>query len=199
MADEMVPTRPAVVLDLDETLVSTTMIRPEGESVCIRVRRRQFFVRFRPGARSFIQSIGRVFDVYFFTSSVREYGNPIIDAIAPEIPADHRFFRDSCVSYCGYPVKDLRLLRRPLNQIVLVDDLEGSALLQPENLIRVQPWQGTDVNDRVLLSQLLPALMEVAPARDLPRALCCSGERNQNGGLFLPSAIGFNRLFESEE
>jgi TFIIF-interacting CTD phosphatase-like protein len=177
--------RPAIAFDLDETLISTSLICSDPESINVRIRRRHFFVRPRPGLLTFLARISTAFDVYFFTSSAREYGNPIIDAIAPGTPGDRRFFRDSCVSFCGYPVKDLRLLNVPLSRILLVDDLEGSALLQPQNLVRVAPWQGSDPRDNVLHAQLLPALMEIADAGDLPSAFLASSRKNQYGGLFL--------------
>jgi Dullard-like phosphatase family protein len=180
---------PAIVLDLDETLISTSLIRPESESIAIRVRRRQLFVRPRPGLSHFIKSLSDSFDIYFFTSSAREYANPIIDAIAPETPGERRFFRDSCIPYCGYPVKDLRLLGRPLSRVLLIDDLEGSALMQPENLIRVSAWQGIDESDNVLIQQLLPALIDIAQESDLRIAFMNSAQRHQYHGLFLSSMV----------
>jgi Dullard-like phosphatase family protein len=176
--------RPALVLDLDDTLVATTFIRPCTETFAIRVRRRQFFARLRPGLLSFIKTVSEDYDLFFFTASAREYGDPIIDIISPETPRERRFFRDSCSPCCGYPVKDLRLLGRPLSRILLIDDLEGSALMQPANLVRVSPWQGSDEGDCVLLGQLLPILREIARERDLPQAIRDAMSRNQCRDLF---------------
>jgi Dullard-like phosphatase family protein len=180
--------RPALVLDLDETLVSTSLIPGDSDSIRIRIRRRVFYVRPRPGLPEFIKTLSSIFDIYFFTSSAPEYANPIIDSIAPGTPIERRFFRDSCVSFCGYPVKDLRVLARPLSRILLIDDLEGSGLMQPQNLIRVSPWQGNDPEDNVLMSQLLPVLLEVSLERDLPAAFGDSGRRFCERGLFRSSA-----------
>jgi Dullard-like phosphatase family protein len=176
--------RPALVLDLDDTLIATTFIRPSTENFPIRVRRRQFFAKLRPGLLSFIKTVSIDYDLFFFTASAREYGDPIVDIISPETPRERRFFRDSCSPCCGYPVKDLRILGRPLNRVLLIDDLEGSALMQPGNLIRVSPWQGTDDNDEVLLGQLLPILREIAHESDLPLAMLDAMNRNQCQDLF---------------
>jgi Dullard-like phosphatase family protein len=177
--------RPALVLDLDDTLIATTFIRPSTENFAIRVRRRQFFAKPRPGLLSFIKTVSQEYDLFFFTASTREYGDQIIDVISPETPHERRFFRDSCSPCCGYPVKDLKLVGRPLNRVLLVDDLEGSALMQPGNLVRVSPWQGTDEGDNVLLGQLLPILQEIAGAKDLPLAMLEAMNRGQCEDLFL--------------
>jgi Dullard-like phosphatase family protein len=159
---------PALVLDLDETLIFGSPIRSDAASIQVRVRNRRFFIRMRPGLADFVKSVSPVFDIFFFTASSPEYANPIIEAIVPESPTDHRFSRENCTMSSGYAIKDLRTLNRPLKQIVLVDDIEGSALFQPRNLVRIAPWYGTDENDKVLMQQLLPLLEEISKARDIP-------------------------------
>jgi TFIIF-interacting CTD phosphatase-like protein len=147
----------------------------------------------RPGVADFIKSVSPLFDLYFFTSSTPEYSNPIIDAIAPGTPAHHRFTRDNCAMHSGYAVKDLRLLDLPVNRIVLVDDIEGSAILQPRNLIRIAPWYGTDEHDNVLLKQLLPVLEILATEEDLPVAFQRALNKSQVADLHtsqIPDALG---------
>jgi TFIIF-interacting CTD phosphatase-like protein len=121
----------------------------------------------RPGLADFIKSVTPLFDLFFFTASSPEYANPIIDAIAPGTPPDHRFSRENCTMSSGYAIKDLRLLDLPLKRLLLVDDLEGSALFQPRNLLRITPWYGTDENDTVLMEQLWPLLESISEAPDL--------------------------------
>jgi Dullard-like phosphatase family protein len=179
--------RSALVLDIDDTLIATSFIRPSTDNFAIRVRRRQLFAKPRPGLAAFIQTVSRDYDIFFFTASAREYGDLIIDAIAPDTPRERRFFRDSCLPCCGYPVKDLRILGRPLSRVLLIDDLEGSALMQPANLVRVSPWQGTDEADSVLMGQLLPVLQEIAGESDLPTAVVTAMQRNQCRDLFMSS------------
>jgi RNA polymerase II subunit A small phosphatase-like protein len=162
---------PAVAFDLDETLVLGTSLQPPSDHFSVRVGRQKVFVSPRPGLVEFMKKVSSVFDVYFFTFSLPAYAKPVIDAIAPETPADHCLFRNQCTEYSGYPVKDLRLLHRPLERVIIVDDMEGSALLQPSNLIRVTPWHGQNLDDRVLTEQLWPLLQSIADESDLPLAL----------------------------
>jgi Dullard-like phosphatase family protein len=162
--------RPAIAFDLDETLVFSTLLKPVNhECFSVKVRKRRMFVQMRPGLLQFLARIQRRYDVFFFTSSAPEYANPIIDKIAPSVLACRRFFRDSCYSQSGYLVKDLSLLRRSLNQIILVDDTPGSALAAPGNLIRVRPWSGEPTDD--LLMRLLPMLESLAYETDLVNSM----------------------------
>ena len=177
-----------LVLDLDETLVFASAIKPQGDSIAVKVGRRRMFVRMRPGVVDLIKQISALFEVFFFTASSREYANQIIDAIAPDTPESHRFFRESCVTRCGYPVKDLRLLERPMSRILIVDDMEGSALMQPKNLIRVSPWYGDD-NDKVLIEQLMPVLLGIACEADLPTACLRVMDQQQFPELFTSQLI----------
>jgi Dullard-like phosphatase family protein len=158
---------PALVLDLDETLVHCSLIAPRsGQYFQVRVRRRHLFVQTRPGLAEFLARVQRIYDVFFFTASTPEYAGLIIDKIAPEVRPCRRFFRDSCKPVSGYLVKDLSILRRPLTQTLLVDDIAGSALAQPANLVRICPWTG-DQRDHVLIDELLPLLESLAFYSDL--------------------------------
>jgi hypothetical protein len=62
-------------------------------------------------------------------------------------------------------------VKYPILVVGIVDDLEGSALWHPSNLIRIDPWYGQDLNDVVLMEQLWPFLEAMAGKRDLPREL----------------------------
>jgi CTD small phosphatase-like protein 2 len=185
MADPAEAARPALVFDLEETLIFGTIIAPPVDCVRIRVGRRRVHVQTRPGLTNALKQLSSHFDIYFFTASDPAYANQVIEAIAPGTPPDHRFFRDSCCTTCGYPVKDLRLLNRPLRQIIIVDDIEGSALFQPQNLIRITPWFGSP-DDDVLCGELLPLLMEKCSADDLPMAVHNSLNEKPRTGIFSP-------------
>lgn len=114
------------------------------QSICfpIKFNRRRVYVTTRPGLQRFYSTVKKMFDIYFFTSSEKKYADQIIDFIDDQVPHERRFFRDSCICYAGYYVKDLSILKRDIKDIVLLDDTEGCALKQPKNLIRVNPWYG---------------------------------------------------------
>ncbi|OHT06358.1 hypothetical protein TRFO_05539 [Tritrichomonas foetus] len=57
-----------------------------------------------------------------------------------------------------------------INRILLIDDVIGNGLMQPYNCIGVLPFQG-ETDDRVLIEDLLPLLMECVKERDLVEAV----------------------------
>jgi TFIIF-interacting CTD phosphatase-like protein len=120
----------------------------------------------RPGLADFLVRVQRIYDVFFFSAALPDYANEIITKIAPGVRSCRRFFRDSCQAVSGYLVKDLSVLKRPLTQTLLVDDIAGSALANRANLVLVKPWMG-DPNDRILSDSLLPFLEEVALSPDV--------------------------------
>jgi Dullard-like phosphatase family protein len=162
-----VVSRPAIAFDLDETLIRALPINPRiGNFFQIKIRKRTVFIQMRPGLMTFLERIQKRYDVFFFTAAQPDYANQIIDKIAPFVSPGRRFARNACRSYAGYLVKDLRILRRPLRQTLLVDDMAGSALSNPGNLIRVKPWNG-DPKDNLLLGNLLPFLEQISVYTDL--------------------------------
>lgn len=163
-------TKPTIVLDLDETIISAGDFKISEDCIAVKVgKRRHAFVRLRPGLSEFLQEAAKHFEIFFFTASSEFYANQIIDIISPNTPKDHRLFRKSCVNLYGYPVKDLTLIKRPMEHILLIDDVHGSALLQPDNLVHIVPWNGSS-DDNVLLTQLLPLLNQIKFEPNLPLA-----------------------------
>lgn len=171
--------KPAVVLDLDETLISSSLFPPPAkysteilssrvenaaaksntkENSCVPFRqsclkdcpvcftikhnRRKVYILTRPGLQTFYTNIKNSYDVYFFTSSDKKYAEQIIDFIDPELPKDHIFHREHCTFQYGYSIKDLSILHRNMDEVLLVDDIEGSSLKQPNCLVRISPWSG---------------------------------------------------------
>jgi len=179
---------PTLVLDLDETLVFSTQLPTRHNSFPIRVGRCMAYVRIRPGTIEFIEKVSQFYEVFFFTASCKDYANKIIDKIAPEIDRNHRLFRESCTDYNGMFIKDLKILKRPLNRALLVDDIASSGLFQPPNHIRILPWFG-DETDNVLLEELLPLLLSIPAEDNIPRAMHKNYEESNYNSLFLSKLI----------
>lgn len=162
--------KPVIALDIDDTIISCSFIKKSAYSFSVKVGSHQrAYIKLRPGLNEFLKEASKMFEIFFFSSSTNSYGNQIVNMIAPSTPTNYRFFRDSCKDIFGYSVKDLSLLNRPINKILLIDDIHGSALLQPDNLIRITPWNG-DEEDSVLLDQLLPILKRIKDEENLPTA-----------------------------
>jgi TFIIF-interacting CTD phosphatase-like protein len=154
--------KPSIVLDLDETLVHVTQLRTAQSAFPIRIRRHRLFVQIRPHAVDVLKMLSQFYDLYIFTAATKEYSDQILNKAFPFIANNRRLYSDSCRPIAGYRVKDLAILGAPLEQIVMIDDIFGSAMLQPQNLFVVPAWMG-DLEDGVF-ETIFPYLMEVAGA-----------------------------------
>lgn len=174
--------RPTIVVDLDETLVHVTPIAPKdldkSNYFTISVKKRKFYVQMRPNLNNFLEQISKFFNICVFTASEQNYANKIIDKILPNVKKCCRFFRDSCINMYGYYVKDLDIINCSLKQILLVDDVAGSALKNPKNLIKIKPWNGEKEDDA--LKNLMNILEKIAYDGDLRTSYI---ETVQNGNF----------------
>ena len=158
--------KPSLVLDLDETLIFSTLIKTQNTNFSIRVGRIRLYIQTRPGLEDFFKLISPFYEIFIYTASKKEYANLIIDHIAPEVPESHRLFSDSIRVFDGYLAKDLRLIDKECNQIILVDNSPSSGVLQPKNFLGITGWYGEE-DDKVLLHQLAPLLIQCANQNDI--------------------------------
>jgi Dullard-like phosphatase family protein len=151
----------SVVLDLDETLVHGSLSCPEWYdfefSVDFGPSPVRVYVQERPGAREFLRSVAREFEVFIFTASRIEYAVPVVQHLLPCFPVERILTRPHCRFLNGFLVKDLTVFQRDLSRVVLVDNLRESFMLQPSNGVQISTWVG-DRNDETLLSEVLPFL-----------------------------------------
>jgi CTD small phosphatase-like protein 2 len=153
--------RMTLVLDLDETLIhcvkSPTEDRLAAESppdLCIRFSDGAVkgSIRFRPYTKVFLEVVSNLFEVVVFTASTQAYADTVLDTLDPSKKwITHRLYRPSCtLSPSGGYFKDLSLLGRPLDKVILVDNSPTSLAMQPDNGIPVRTWQD-DMKDREMI------------------------------------------------
>lgn len=142
-----------LVLDLEDTLVNCTWDRKNGWRTAK-----------RPGAVNFIRELAQYYEIVLYTPSPMGVAIPIVDALQNESGGGfmHTLFREACYYKNGTYMKDLSRLNRNTSRIIMIDDDEKAAALNPENLIKVKPY--SDPNDRSddTLDRLLPFLIEMA-------------------------------------
>jgi Dullard-like phosphatase family protein len=142
----------SLVLDLDETLIHFKQGNNEQEGV----------VRIRPGVTEFLKEIGKIYELIVFTTATQEYADLLIDAIEEDkIYFDHRLYREHAIIVDNDFVKDLTRIGRPLDKIIIIDDMPQNFKLQKENGIIIRPFWGEDNNDSVLYN-LVPILKSIA-------------------------------------
>jgi carboxy-terminal domain RNA polymerase II polypeptide A small phosphatase len=165
-----------LVLDLDETLVHSSASRSShnpNSTHDVKLplilgdgQRCEVFVKLRPFVNDFLHSVGRMFEVVVFTASLSKYASPLISVLDPDGKnCHHRLFREHCTEYSGSFVKDLTLLGRSLNRVIIIDNSPAAYLYQPRNAIPCTTWVG-DPSDNEL-PQFLPLLQLLSVADDV--------------------------------
>ena len=143
----------SLVLDLDETLIH---FKPQnnGEDGGI--------LRVRPGINEFLDEVGKYYELIVFTTATQDYADVLIDAIEEDkIYFEHRFYREHSTIIDNDFVKDLSRIGRPLNKIIIVDNMPQNFRLQKENGIIIKAFWGEDNTDTALY-ELIPILVNIA-------------------------------------
>ena len=159
-----------LVLDLDETLVHSTL---DGEcspdftfAVQMGPIRHMVAVRMRPHLHLFLNRVAELFEVVVFTASQQIYAEQLLDILDPgEKRIRHRIYRDSCVLWEGNYLKDLTVLGRDLAHTLIIDNSPQAFGFQLENGVPIESWYDDDQDTELL--KLLPFLEEVAAASDV--------------------------------
>jgi Dullard-like phosphatase family protein len=80
----------------------------------------------RPGLDQFLQWASQRFDLVCFTASKSDYANAILNVLDPNGTIFQcRLFREHCIHSALFPglfVKDLQILNKPLERVILIDD-----------------------------------------------------------------------------
>ncbi|CAN6332768.1 unnamed protein product [Urochloa humidicola] len=187
--------RLTVVLDLDETLVSTyessglpATLRAQAVEAGLhcfdmectssekdaegRQRVNRITVFERPGLHEFLQRTSEFADLVLFTAGLEGYAKPLVDRIDAHNRFIHRLYRPSTVTteYREH-VKDLSCLSKDFQRIVLVDNNPYSFLLQPLNGIPCITFSAGQPVDDQLMGTIFPRLKHLSLQKDVRPAL----------------------------
>lgn len=157
-----IPVPHTLVLDLENTLVSSTWDRKYGWRHAK-----------RPGVDKFLHDMAQYYEIVLYSPSHEGVAGPVVDTLDKGGCIMHRLFRDATYYIDGTHVKDLSKLNRNLNRIVALDDDALALQLNPKNLIRVKTYD--DPHDRTdrTLQRITPLLIEIARegCQDVPTLL----------------------------
>jgi len=167
--------RACLVLDLDETLVHASFTPVDHFDftfpIVIKGKEYQMYVRKRPYMEEFLAAVSQKFEVVVFTASMSEYASEVLDLIDPSgVLIHHRLFRQHCTNTNGLFIKDLSLLGRPLERVVIVDNSPTAFLWHPRNAIQCTSWFDdcfdTELRDTIPLMDELAVAPDVVPVLD---------------------------------
>ena len=132
----------SLILDLDETLVHFKVNNEDDSEGVLQIR---------PGVIQFLELVGKYYELIIFTAATQDYGDLLIDAIEENsVYFEHRFYRQHTVIMGNDFIKDLTRVGRPLDKIIIVDNMPQNFRLQKENGINIKAFWGEDVNDNAL-------------------------------------------------
>jgi mitochondrial import inner membrane translocase subunit TIM50 len=157
-----IPVPHTLVLDLENTLVSSTWDRKYGWRHAK-----------RPGVDKFLTDMAQYYEIVLYSPSIDGIADPVVQALDKHGAILHRLYRDATYYHKGIHVKDLHRLNRNVKRMIVLDDDPMEVQFNPENLIRVKPYDDpTDRTDNTL-ARITPFLIEIAREgyNDIPALL----------------------------
>lgn len=122
-------TKKTLFLDLDETLIhSDTMGQFDKHDAVIKLildeNEIEFGLLIRPFCKEFLEFASKNFNVILFTAGHKIYAEAIINHLDPKKEFFHlRLYRDSCIEFKNFFIKDLSILPTfGLKDLIIVDN-----------------------------------------------------------------------------
>mgnify|MGYP002624356888 CR=1 FL=1 len=145
-----------LVLDLDETLLHFKIEESNEEGI----------LKLRPGIFKFLEEVSKYYELVLFSEASQEYVDLIMNAFEGNIKYfDYKLYRQHTVIMNQDFIKDLTRLGRPLNTVIIVDNMPQNFRLQKLNGIAIKSFWGEDNNDKVLFD-LASILIKIAKEYD---------------------------------
>ncbi|OHS97438.1 NLI interacting factor-like phosphatase family protein [Tritrichomonas foetus] len=155
-----------LVFDMDETLTHSSYqpIENHLNSMVFNLNGINIYVYERPNASNLLYKLQKMFNLFIFTAGNKEYADPIISNFFSFVPEDHRLFRDSCRKENNKIYKDLYKFRRPMNEVIIVEDCLDVIGFFPRNTIIIPSFQATD--DDNIFGEILGPILEKCSKED---------------------------------
>ena len=118
---------------------------------------------------TFLKKMSDLYEIIFYTASVKVYANLVIDYIDPDNIGSARLFREHCKQIEGSFVKDLEHIGRDLKKTIIVDNSPIAYWLHPNNGLPIKSFYD-DIDDKELLN-IIPLLEYLADVDDVQKAI----------------------------
>ena len=116
-----------LILDLDETLIHSDLdLKYSAHDKYIELSDGSVIpLNIRPYVKEFLEFCLDYFDIVIYTASCSDYADPILDYLEDEIKGKffkYRLYREHCVVYGNFFIKDLIIFNKPLEKTIIVDN-----------------------------------------------------------------------------
>ena len=142
----------SLVLDLDETLINFKVNHNHNDEGVLKLR---------PGINTFLEVIKDYYEIILFTEASEAYTELIMEAFNKNNFFEYKFYRQHTIIIGQDFVKDLQRIGRPLDKIIIIDNIAQNFRMQKNNGILIKPFYGEDQNDQALID-LIPILINIA-------------------------------------
>lgn len=167
-APAAIPGKKTLVLDLDETLIHSSTFPPHPDVESFK-NSQGLYIYLRPGLKEFLNFAMQNFEVFIYTYGEKHYASEIIDQIYPDLEDNHKLFRENCSICHGKVIKNLKLLKRKFDNIILIDDNLDCTRKFKNNSIPISPWKGapTDRSLKKIEDDILIKCLEINDVRTI--------------------------------
>ena len=147
------PKNYTLILDIDETLFHFKINEDDDE---------QGVLKIRPGVFQFIDEIKEYYEIILFSEAEESYIELITEAIGENrYLYDYILCRDYVTIVGQNFVKELSKIGRPLDKIIIIDNMPQNFSYNKENSIYIKSFWGEENDDKALID-LIPILINIA-------------------------------------
>ena len=167
-----------LILDLDETLVHSSFYPFNSEdddnkttsdiffTILFNKKYYDVYVLLRPYFNEFINKMSKIFNIYIFTASIKEYAEPLLIKLDKNNLIQKKLFRESCtLSEDRKYIKDLNILNQNLKNVILLDNNPNSYRYNKCNGLPIKTWH-SEQNDKELI-KIIPFLTFLSTVEDV--------------------------------
>ena len=142
----------SLVLDLDETLIHFKVNHKQNDEGVLKLR---------PGVFTFLEKVKEFYEIILFTEASEAYTGLIMEAFNKKNYFDYKLFRQHTIIIGQDFVKDLQRIGRPLDRIIIIDNIAQNFRMQKANGINIKSFFGENQKDQALID-LIPILTNIA-------------------------------------
>jgi hypothetical protein len=150
-----------LILELDETLVFSQINFNDKKNNKIILPKTTLIMR--PGLEAFLHDMKLLYELILFSARNQDYVDPIVKLIEKhEKYFDYILYEQHMVvDENGDRIKNLNLIGRNLNSVIIIDNVSKNYKLQKENGICIKPFYGNITSDKKTLKTLNNVLQRI--------------------------------------